>query len=119
MSGLPLSSAHHPAVPLAALPLSRHARARMQQRGITRSALDRLLDWGREAYAGHGSTIVYFDGSAYKRAVAKPARKRAGLALPGCTRPELDCLRRLYAVLSSEGDVVTVGHRYRRIGRPS
>ena len=74
------------------------------------AALDRLLDWGREAHDGHGSTIVYFD---------KPARKRAGLALPGCRRPDLDCLRKLYAVLSSEGDVVTVGHRYRRIGRPS
>ena len=114
MSGLPprfaSQSASHPAVPLAALPLSRHARARMQQRGITRTALDRLLDWGREAHVGRGSTIVYFD---------KPAHRRAGLALPGCRRPELDCLRRLYAVLSSEGDVVTVGHRYRRIGRPS
>ncbi len=114
MSGVPLHTAVNladdPAVPLAALPLSRHARARMQQRGISRRALDRLLDWGREAHAGHGSTIVYFDRSAHKR---------AGLALPGCRRPELDCLRRLYAVLSSEGDVVTVGHRYRRIGRPS
>ena len=113
MSVVPAVSAGsfpHPAVPLAALPLSRHARVRMQQRGISRRALDRLLDWGSETHDGQGGTVIHFD---------KPARKRAGLALPGCRRPELDCLRRLYAVLSSEGDVVTVGHRYRRIGRPS
>lgn len=91
-------------------PLTRHARARMQQRGITRNALERLLDWGRETHAGRGHTLVYFD---------KPARRRLELELPGSRRPELDCLRRLYAVLSAEGEVVTVGHRYRRIARPS
>lgn len=90
--------------------LTRHARARMQQRGITPSALGQLLDWGREAHAGDGSTLVYFD---------KPARKRMAIELSGCRRPELDCLRKLYAVLSSDGEVVTVGYRYRRIGRLS
>ena len=36
-------------------PLSIHARARMQQRGIGPEALDLLLSYGREAYDHHGA----------------------------------------------------------------
>ena len=35
-------------------PLTSHARARMQQRGIASDALDMLLSYGREAHDHHG-----------------------------------------------------------------
>jgi hypothetical protein len=79
----------------------------MQQRCIRADALDRLLEFGREAFDHRGhAVIVYFD---------KRARRRLARAEPG--RKDLARLARCYAVLSREGEVITVGHRHRRIGR--
>ena len=36
--------------------VTRHARARMQQRGIRPEVLEALLDYGREVHAGGGCT---------------------------------------------------------------
>ena len=88
--------------------LSRHARARMRQRGIGGEALDILLAYGREAFDHRGSTIVYFD---------KAARQRLEREAAPEVRKEVGRLSCVYAVLSGAGKVVTVGHRYRRINR--
>lgn len=72
-----------------------HARARMQQRGIPPAAIEALLDDGRSAPAGRGCEVLFFD---------KAARKGGHF-------------RRTYAVFASDGAMVTVGHRYRRIPR--
>jgi hypothetical protein len=88
--------------------LSRHARARMQQRGITPGALSCLLDYGREAHDHTGHVTVYFD---------KAARRRLERDADAETRKQLAQLARLYAVLGGHGEIVTVGHRYRRINR--
>lgn len=78
--------------------LSGHASVRMRQRGIRAEALEALLDFGRERHLHvKGRTIVYFD--------------RLGRALAGSRGG------RAYAILGRDGVVVTVGHRYRRIGR--
>jgi hypothetical protein len=87
--------------------LTRHARARMQQRGIPAAALEALLAYGREAHDHHGGAIVYLD---------KAARARLAKAEPSAARNAAS-LARTYAVLGSDGKVVTVGHRYRRILR--
>ncbi len=88
--------------------LTRHAQARMQQRGIPVAALACLLDYGRETHDHRGSVVVYFD---------KAARRRlAQEAAPGL-RPALSKITRTYAVLSDGGEVITVGHRFRRIAR--
>jgi hypothetical protein len=87
---------------------SQHARARMQQRGITRAALDYLLQYGSEAHDHRGAVTVYFD---------KTARKRLERDADSATRKEIVRLRRLYAVLGGHGEIVTVGHRFRRINR--
>lgn len=78
-----------------------HARARMQQRGISAAAIDMLLSYGRTSHDHHGGEIVFFD---------KAARARLAKQDPAAAR-----LARAYAVLGSDGMVVTVGHRYRRI----
>jgi hypothetical protein len=75
--------------------LTPHARARMQQRGISAASLEALLDHGRarHLHAG-GREIVYFD------------KKTRTADLP-----------RIYAIMGSNGVVITVGHRYRRVAR--
>lgn len=84
-----------------------HARARMQQRGIPAAAVEALINYGRSAPAGDGCELVFFD---------KAARARLFRDDPAAAR-EAERLCRTYVVLGSDGVVVTVGHRYRRIPR--
>ena len=85
---------------------TRHAQARMQQRGISTDALDHLLEFGHESFDHHGGVVLYFD---------KAAKRRLTLAEPKAK--DLGRLARCYAVLSTDGAVMTVGHRFRRIKR--
>jgi hypothetical protein len=85
------------------LPLTTHAAARMQQRGIRAEALEALLDWGRVAHVSGGRDIVYFDKKARARLAQATAAREAAC--------------RTYAIVGSDGTVITVGHRYRRIPR--
>jgi hypothetical protein len=87
-----------------AVMLTRHARSRMQQRGIAPDLLDSLLCYGTEQHDRHGGVIVYID----RRARRRLARDRHA------RRTDLDRLQGLYAVLAG-GCVATVGHRYRRL----
>ena len=86
--------------------VSHHARVRMQQRGIRADALEALLDFGRESFDHHGCVVLYFD---------KAARRRFARAAPDAK--DLERLARCYAVLAPGGEVITVGHRERRINR--
>ncbi len=86
--------------------LTPHARTRMQQRGIRADALRALLDFGNVRYLHNsGREIVYFD---------KKAKARLARANPDVAR-EVKRLTRTYAVVGSNGVVITVGHRYRRV----
>src|SRR5947207_2881640 len=87
--------------------LTSHARARMQQRGVRADALEALLDFGREVPAGEGCGLLFFD----KRSRARLARANAVAA----TEAERIC--KSYAIVGSDGTVLTVGHRFRRIPR--
>ena len=87
--------------------LTPHARTRMQQRGIRPEMLEALLDYGREVHVAGGRDLIFFD-----------KRARARLAKAGLVRvAQAERLCKSYAVLSSEGIVITVGHRYRRVPR--
>jgi len=79
----------------------------MQQRGIRAAMLEALLDYGREVHVAGGRDLVFFD-----------KRARARLAKAGLVRDaQAHRICKSYAVLSSDGIVITVGHRYRRIPR--
>jgi hypothetical protein len=67
--------------------VSRHARARMQQRGIAPAAVDCLLDYGREHHDHRGAVVVMLDRAATRR-IARFA-----------PAAELQALRGLYAVV--------------------
>ena len=87
------------------VPLTHHARARMQQRGIPFAALDVLLAYGREAHDHRGCRIVRFD---------KRSRRRAARELRGTSFPRLERCFDTYAVVGPDDAVITVGHRTRR-----
>ena len=87
--------------------LSIHARKRMQQRGISTAALDALLDFGRITRAGRGRELVFFDRKARER-LERANALAAGEAARVCNS---------YAIVESDGTVITVGHRFRRIPR--
>jgi hypothetical protein len=89
--------------------LCSHARKRAQQRAIPYDLLDVLLDHGARAPAGAGAEIVHFDGRARAACVEE-------LGKAAFSRYERK-LASSYAIVSSEGVVITVGHRFRRIGR--
>ena len=86
--------------------MTAHARARMQQRGIRSDVLEALLAFGSERHLrGQGCDIVFFD---------KKAKKRLAKAAPDAAR-EAEKFIRTYAIVGSNGLVVTVGHRFRRV----
>ncbi len=89
-------------------PLTRHASRRVQQRGVNREVLDGLLAYGRYAPDHQGGHVVTFDGSSLE-----------ALALdhPSSVRTRATESPNLYAVLSSDGVVITAGYRFRRIPR--
>jgi hypothetical protein len=70
----------------------------MQQRGIRPETVEALLDHGREVPVEGGRDLVFFD-----------RRARARLASTNTSNS--------YAILGSDGMVITVGHRFRRIPR--
>jgi hypothetical protein len=78
----------------------------MQQRGIRPDALEALLDCGSARYLhSKGRELMFFD----KKARSRLAKEDAASAR------EPDRLRRTYAIVGSDGIVITVGHRYRRV----
>ena len=86
-----------------------HARIRMKQRCIDAAALEALLDFGRTEHQ-RGSSIVYLD---------KRARRRLRRELGDDVVKTIGKRLSTYAVISPDGAVVTVGHRFRRIRRYS
>jgi hypothetical protein len=78
----------------------------MQQRAIRTEALELLFEYGREAFDHRGGVVLYFD---------KAARRRLQHATPRAKG--LDRIARCYAVVSTGGEVLTVGHLCRKINR--
>jgi hypothetical protein len=90
------------------LRLSPHAAVRMQQRGVKTEVLAHLLHYGRWASDHLGGQIVLFDEQALNRL----SRHEPPPAMQA-VRDHRD----VYAVVSGDGCVVTVGHRYKRVMR--
>ena len=88
--------------------LTQHAQARMQQRGITVTTLNSLLDYGAQSHDHRGATIIYFDKKAKRRLL-----RDSGRDVYRVMEKQLNA----YAVVGNDGAVVTVGHRDKRIPR--
>ena len=94
---------------MSALILTDHARARMRQRAIPPLAVEALLAYGRSEHDHHGGTILFFDKAARRRLERERPDRTLLRALEHC----LDA----YAVMAGTGEIITVGHRDRRIRR--
>jgi len=85
-------------------PLSRHARRRLQQRGLAPGIVVLLCRFGRRRFNHDGTVTLHFD---------RDSRRRAGL---GAGTPGAWINAYLVQDVDS-GVVITVGHRVRRINR--
>ena len=86
--------------------LSQHASIRMQQRGIRAPVVDWLLAYGAVDHQ-RGAQFYFFDKRArlaLQRNVGEPLLQRHAKALNAY-------------VVCEGGEVITVGHRYRRVVR--
>lgn len=87
---------------------SNHAVAQMQQRAISESTVDFLIERGRKAYDHRGAVIRYFD---------KASRTQLLRHLGEEGTKQIESQLDAYVVVSTSGQVITVGHRYKRINR--
>jgi len=90
----------------AARTLTQHGAVRVQQRALPPLVLDWLHTYGHEHHDGHGAMILFFD---------KPARRRLERAVGREPVRRMKQWLNAYAVVSGEGQVITAGHRFRRI----
>lgn len=88
--------------------ITQHAAIRMQQRGIKVKTLDCLFEFGSKMHDRRGCIIVYFDKQSRKR-----LKETTNSAIPRTMESQMDA----YAVVSVRGEVLTVGHRVKRINR--
>lgn len=85
-----------------------HATRRLQQRGIPEDVLPLLMKFGAHEYDKRGARLVYLTQKSRQR-----IRHTLGTERYTRLEPALD----VYAVVDTEGVVVTVGHRTQRINR--
>ncbi len=88
---------------------SRHAAIRScQQRGIPQLIIDWLITYGAVATDGRGAATHYFDHN---------ARRRLAQDVGGRVVALLGRLMDAYLVMSQDGTIITVGHRFKAIHR--
>ncbi len=82
-----------------------HATARLRQRGIPVELLDVLATYGEERHAGHGARFIGFS-----RSSRQSLRREIGDKLYARWESRLN----VYAVVSADEALITVGHRVHR-----
>ncbi len=88
--------------------LTAHAQARMQQRGVTPGLLELLDAYGATEHDHRGAEVRYFN---------KAARRRLQRAEGRDVYRAIEAKLNVYAVVTRDGCLVTVGRRDHRINR--
>ena len=88
--------------------LSKHAKVRLQQRAIPLFTIDLLLDIGVFEHRNNGLDLVYFNRRGKHEAIN--LMKDYGLK-------QIEHCLNAYLIKSSDGLIVTAGHRTKRINR--
>ena len=86
--------------------VSHHAQIRMQQRAITADMLEILLDFGQVKFNGQGTEILTFP-----KKVVKHLKKELNHKVFMKIERHLN----LYAIMSSDGELITTGYRTKRL----
>ena len=77
----------------------------MQQRGISKKAIEHILKYGEVFYDGHGAKVFFIN------------KKNRNLVPSELEAEDLKKMRKqlnAYVVRSMNGSLITVGHSYRR-----
>ena len=85
-----------------------HAVIRAQQRGVDRSVLNCLLQYGRHERDHRGCEVVTFDDGNLDE---------VSRLEPRALWRKVSEARSVYAIVDSDGSVVTTGHRFRKVLR--
>ena len=88
--------------------LTAHAAMRVRQRGIDLRVLDCLIRYGRREHDHHRCEVVVFDDARLALVARHEPHSLWRLSAEA---------RSLYAVIDSDGQIVTAGHRFRRLQR--
>lgn len=88
------------------MPLSKHAQDRCQQRAIQPLIVDWLIRHGHRVPVSGGALVCHFD---------KRSRKALSALYGHRVVDQLASLLDTYIVLGMGDQVITAGHRYRRI----
>ena len=86
--------------------VSHHAQSRMQQSAITADMLESLLDFGQFKFNGQGTEILTFP-----KKVVKHLKKELNHKVFMKIERHLN----LYAIMSSDGELITTGYRTKRL----
>ena len=86
--------------------VSHHAQIRMQQRAITADMLESLLDFGQVKFNGQGTELLTFP-----KKVVKHLKKELNHKVFMKIERHLN----LYAIMSSDGELITTGYRTKRL----
>ena len=86
--------------------VSHHAQIRMQQRAITADMLESLLDFGQVKFNGQGTEILTFPKKAVKH-LKKELNHKVFM--------KIERHLNLYAIMSSDGELITTGYRTKRL----
>ena len=88
--------------------LTRHAEERARDRAVPPIVLDWLLSYGQRMPAGDGAECLFFD---------KNSRRKLQQNLGGWAYMKLESKFDAYAILASDGEVITLGYRNKKIRR--
>ena len=83
-----------------------HAQIRMQQRAVSKDMLESLLDFGQVKFNGQGTEILTFP-----KKVVKHLKKELNHKVFMKIERHLN----LYAIMSSDGELITTGYRTKRL----
>ena len=86
--------------------VSHHAQIRMQQRAITADMLESLLDFGQVKFNGQGTEILTFPKKVVKHLKKELNHKEF---------MKIERHLNLYAIMSSDGELITTGYRTKRL----
>jgi hypothetical protein len=88
--------------------LTRHAEERARDRAVPPIVLDWLFSYGQRAPAGDGAECLFFN---------KSSRRILQRELGGWAYTKLEPKFDAYAILASDGAIITTGYRHKKIRR--
>ena len=82
-----------------------HSLKKMQQRGISKNAVEHILKYGEILYDGHGAMVFFIN---------KKNRNLLPSEIEAKDLKKIEKQLNAYVVKGTDGSLITVGHSYKR-----